>query len=724
MDLDHHEHGAEEPVFSFDLKRYFEALRKYAWALLALVAVAVTAAVIYTSRLPKIYEAKASVQIEPRLPDLLGQGADVFAVSGGGGAGGAGIDYYKQQRKLLSSYTVVQQTVEQHQLHLKLLNELERVGKKPEEQIDLATRRLLQQLAVKYPEQDRIMYVVVRNEDAQLAADIANNHITTFIDYTKNLLSTHSKHASGALSQEFEIAEANLRKAEAKLYQFQKDNGLLAVSLEDRQNLVSSNITAFTQKMNEARARRIEIGAKLDRMKKAAAGQDLLDSPILMMGESSSFDMLRAQYYSERNTFLQIEKEVGPKNAEYVKQKVKVDDLYAALQSEAKRIVGGVEETYRAAVATESALGGEVEVYKKEAFELGPKIVAYNELQREKKSIEDKYNILRNRLSTSELTGRMNLTIDQSYAKRLDPALVPTQPVSPSVRVNATIAGGLAFFLGLGLLILVVFLDRSIKSTTDAQQAAGTPVLGVIPMLAAGDLPRDDDRARDLYVHEHPTSSVAECCRSLRTNVLFSGADRKLKTLVVSSANPREGKTTSVIYLGTTMAQSGQRVLLIDTDMRRPRLHSSTGVSRQTGLSNLMLGDQNYDEVIKTTDIPNLFVLPCGPTPPNPAELLMTKRFQTVLAELESRFDLVILDSPPLQPVTDAVVLSKETDGVILVVRAGKTLREEIKRSARQLRSVGGTIIGVIVNEFDATSRDAYYYNYYGYRETPDKQPA
>src|SRR5678815_2348771 len=147
-----------------------------------------------------------------------------------------------------------------------------------------------------------------------------------------------------------------------------------------------------------------------------------------------------------------------------------------------------------------------------------------------------------------------------------------------------------------------------------------------------------------MYVHENPKSSIAECCRSLRTNIMFSAADQQIKTIVVCSANPREGKTTTVIYLGTTMAQSGQRVLLVDTDMRRPRLHASTGVPRQHGLSNLILGDENYDDVIKPTDIPNLFVLPCGPLPPNPAELVMTHRFENVLAKLSQRFDRIILD--------------------------------------------------------------------------------
>ena len=150
--------------------------------------------------------------------------------------------------------------------------------------------------------------------------------------------------------------------------------------------------------------------------------------------------------------------------------------------------------------------------------------------------------------------------------------------------------------------------------------------------------------------------------------------------------------------------------------MRRPRLHASTGVPRQHGLSNLILGDRDYDEVIKTTEIPNLFVLPCGPLPPNPAEMLMTKRFQAVLAELSTRFDRVILDSPPVQAVTDAVVLSKLVDGVILVVRADKTLRDDVRRSAKQIHDVGSSIFGVIVNEINAGDRSYYSYGYaYGY---------
>jgi len=704
-----------EQLLQLDFGRYLSALRKYAWLVIALVALAVTATVVYTNRKPRIYEARASVQIEPRLPDLLGQGQEILA---GGGMGGTA-DYYKQQKQVLGSYKLIRQTVEQNQLHLKLLSERARADRKLEDQIEEATRLLQEDLSVKYPDQDRIMYVVVRSDSARLAAQIANQHVDTFVQYSRGLLSTDTRQASDALSTEFDDSEKKLRDAEAALYQFQKENDLLAVSLEDRQNLTSSNITSYTAKRNEARAKRLEIASRLERMKKFA-DFDVLQSPVLLMGEQASFESLRAQYYAERNKFIEIEKQFGPKHGDYQMQKAKVDDLHAALTTEAKRMLAGLDEQHKAALGTEQALQAEVDKFTKEALELGPKIVAYNELVRKRKSVEDRYNILRTRLSASELSGRMTGKIEATNVKPLDPALVPTEPVSPKLRVNIAAAAVVSLLLGLGLVLLIVFLDRSVKNVADAQQATGVPVLGVVPMLEGLGGGREDDRRRDLYVHENPISNVAECCRSLRTNILFSAADRPLKTIVVSSANPREGKTTCVIYLGTTMAQSGQRVLLIDTDMRKPRLHSLAGGSRSVGLSNLILGDRDYDEVIKTTDVPNLFVLPCGPLPPNPAELLMGHRFEKILAELNQRFDRIILDSPPLQPVTDAVLLSKQTDGVILVVQAGKTLREDIKRSANKIRGVGGAIFGVIVNAIEASDRDGYYYSYYGYGTSPE----
>lgn len=688
----------EEQVLQIDFRRYLVALRKYVWLLAALVVMSVAGAVVYTTRQTPIYQATASVQVEPKLPDLLGTG-DMFNVAG------ASAEYYKQQKQVLSSFTLIGKTIEQNDLIPKLLSESERAGLTHDAMLDLATRRLQDNLTVRYPEADRIFYVSVKSPSPEDAKAIADAHISTYESYAKGLLALSSNTASEALQAEFTEAETKLRAAEQKIYDFQAKNDMVAVTIEAQQSLVQSNILAFTTKLNDARADEIKLAAKIAQMKKEE-GEDVLANPIIMMGDNPSYETLRTQYFTEKIHLLELEKDLGPKNPDYVVQKQKVDLLYSALQGEIKILLRGTEHLYAAQLQTNAGLSGEVEKYKQEAKKLSPLIAIYNELLREKKEFDDKYNILRARLSSMQMTGSLSSII--SNVRGLDRAQLPTKPVSPNMRTNVSMAAVFALVVGIGIIFLLVFLDRSIKSAADATQAAQAPVLGVIPQLTASDLDgKNDDRTRDMYVHENPKSSIAECCRSLRTNILFSAADRQLKTIVVCSANQREGKTTSVIYLGTTMAQSGQRTLLIDTDMRRPRLHKSTGVTLAPGLSNLLIGDDNYDALIKPTEVPNMFVLPCGPTPPNPAELLLTHRFEVVLGELAKRFDRIILDSPPIQPVTDAIVLSKRVDGVILVVRASKTMRDELRRSAKMVRDVGGSIVGVIVNELDA--RDSYY---------------
>ena len=695
----------EEQVLSIDFWRYLSALRKYVWLLAALVVMSIAGAVVYTTRQTPIYEATASVQVEPKLPDLLGTG-DMFNVAG------ASAEYYKQQKQVLSSFTLIEKTVEQNDLIPKLLSESERKDIPHDDQLDLATRRLQLDLLVRYPENDRIFYVSVRNASPEDAKLIADAHVATYESYAKGLLQLNSNTASEALQAEFTEAETKLRAAEQKIYDFQAKNDMVAVTIEAQQSLVQGNILAFTSKLNDSRAKEIELAAKLAEMKKEQ-NEDVLSTPIIMMGDNPSFETLRTQYYTEKIRLIELEKDLGPRHPDFIVQKQKVDLLYSALQGEVKILVRGTQDMYSAQLATNAGLNGEVEKYKQEAKKLSPLIAIYNELMREKKEFDDKYNILRARLSSMQMTGNLSSII--SNVRSLDKAQLPTRPVSPNMRTNVSLAAIIALMAGIGIIFLLVFLDRSIKSITDATQSAGAPVLGVIPQLTSSDLDgMNDDRTRDMYVHENPKSSIAECCRSLRTNILFSAADRELKTIAVCSANQREGKTTVVIYLGTTMAQSGQRTLLIDSDMRRPRLHKSTGVALSPGLSNLLIGEDDYDSLIKPTEVQNLFVLPCGPTPPNPAELLLTKRFEVVLAELAKRFDRIILDSPPIQPVTDAVVLSKRVDGVVLVVRASKTMRDALRRSARMIRDVGGSIVGVIVNELDA--RDSYYgYGYGGY---------
>lgn len=226
-------------------------------------------------------------------------------------------------------------------------------------------------------------------------------------------------------------------------------------------------------------------------------------------------------------------------------------------------------------------------------------------------------------------------------------------------------------------------------------------------------LPTDAPQ-RDLTVFKDPTSLAAEACRSIRTNMMFISAQKEFSLFSVTSPGPVDGKTTVAISLAIAMAQAGGRVLLIDADLRRPRVHKSFGLKSDKGISNVMAGDQQLVDTICRSEVPNLDVLPCGPSPPNPAELLHTERFREILAECRSRYDRVILDSPPIGPVTDPAIIGSVADGVVLVLRSGHTTREGAQFARRHLADAGARILGLVINQTDHKgSRYGYGYGYY-----------
>jgi len=259
-------------------------------------------------------------------------------------------------------------------------------------------------------------------------------------------------------------------------------------------------------------------------------------------------------------------------------------------------------------------------------------------------------------------------------------------------------------------------MDRTIVSQEDVESTLGVPFLGFVPSIRGLDNEKPS-KASELFIVKNANSTAAESCRVVRTNILFSSPDRPLKTFVVTSSNPVEGKTMTSVNVAIVMAQGGHRTLLIDTDMRRPRVHKIIAVGNEKGVSNLILGNAKVEDVVVATDLPNLFVLPCGPLPPNPSELLQSDRFKQVVQMLTEKYDRLIFDSPPLLAVTDAAILSRVVDGTLLVARSGKTHRDALARAKQHLDAVRTTIVGVILNDVDIErSRSFGYYRYYNYR--------
>jgi len=324
------------------------------------------------------------------------------------------------------------------------------------------------------------------------------------------------------------------------------------------------------------------------------------------------------------------------------------------------------------------------------------------------------------------LTGYRNtrLTLLQSYEnKRLtaaqssdnvivfETAQVPKKPIRPRTMMNTALAGVVGAMLAVGAAFLVEYLDDTIKTPDDVSHALSLGTLGAI-----GQLTEEED---ELVTATQPLSHVSEAFRVLRTNIRFSSVDRPLRTILVTSPGPLEGKSTTVANLAVAMAQAGFKVVAVDGDLRRPRLHKLFDLHPREGLTGSLLGG-NTEGRLQPAQVEGLTVLPAGKLPPNPAEMLGSQRMQELLDELAQQVDVVLIDSPPVLPVTDAAVLAQRVDGVLLVVRAGETRREMARQAVESLRQVGANPIGVVLNNVGGR-RGGYYYYYHDYYGDGDK---
>jgi capsular exopolysaccharide synthesis family protein len=303
----------------------------------------------------------------------------------------------------------------------------------------------------------------------------------------------------------------------------------------------------------------------------------------------------------------------------------------------------------------------------------------------------------------------------------IDYADVPKKPFSPNRPKDVTTGVLLGLFLGSGLAIFLEYLDSTVKNADDIELFVRLPFLGYVP---SGKLEVKAKSDIDLIVYKMPQSRIAEAYRSIRTSIMFSAPeDRPLKTILVTSAAPQEGKTIVAVNLAISFARANEKVLLIDADMRRSRIHQILGLDRRVGLSSFLTGTATLEAVIRQTFIPNMFFISSGPVPPNPAELLTSARIRALLEELRTKFDRIIIDSPPVATVTDTSILANMVDGVIDVIRAGFVNIDIILRGRQRLLEAKSRIIGVILNNVDIKREDTYYYYHYYYAEEKEKKP-
>ncbi len=353
------------------------------------------------------------------------------------------------------------------------------------------------------------------------------------------------------------------------------------------------------------------------------------------------------------------------------------------------------------------SVDGKIKTEREKELETGEKSIEYNMLKRAVTTNKDIYESLLKRIGETEVTGGLKTT----NISIVDKAVIPGSPSRPKKKMNLLIALFVGFFARSALAFLMDRIDQSIKSPEDLKRHVRLPVLGSVAMPTEE---ADKKMLIEFIAHERPRSTIAEAYRGLRTSIMFTAVEHKRKVLLFTSSGPKEGKTTTAVNLAIVMAQSGENTLLLDADLRQPRIEKTFGIKTEHGLSEILAVDENLEAAVHHTDIPNLDVIACGVIPPNPSELLGSKKMDALIEELEKKYDRIIIDSPPVLAVTDAVVLAGKVDGTILVVKCGETHRNAALQSKEILESVkSSNVIGAVLNMVERNQTSGYYY-YYG----------
>ncbi len=475
-----------------------------------------------------------------------------------------------------------------------------------------------------------------------------------------------------------------------------------AASVDDRQNIVVQKLTELNAQVTRAKIERLDKQAVYNQLESVRkTGGSLETVPLVLANEV--VQKLRIEIAGLEEKRAQMAAQYGPNWPPMVTLASSIENARARLTHEMDAVVGAVRNDYLAAQAKENALVGALEAQKGEAQGLDRKSVEYAALERDAAGNRQLYENLMQRAKETGVSGQFR----SSNVEIVDAAETPGWPVLPNVQRDLMVASLMGLLLAMGLVIGFEYFDSRIKSPDEIKAHLGLPFLGLVPSVESKD--------GEPVLVSSPTAPphFAEAIKAIRTAVVFSSADEGARSIVVTSTAPGEGKTLVSSNLAVALAQAEQRTLIIDCDMRRPRIHEMFGGAQEPGVSNVLVGTSQLAEVVRRTEIPNLSVMSAGHIPPNPAELLGSPRFRELIAKLRSHFDWIIIDAPPVMAVTDAAVIGNHATGVVFVVGAEMTSRRHASVAIEQLAAAKAHFIGAVLNRANVQRHGYYYATYY-----------
>jgi succinoglycan biosynthesis transport protein ExoP len=683
---------------SAEFSHYLSVLWQRRLLLLLLTTGAVVLALLYGRSQPPVYETRSSILIEASMPHVLGSVASEL-VDPSPANFYMMQDFLQTSRKVLTSDSLSRRVV----ARLRLLSEPSFFASQPVPgSVEEAAEELLNHYSADLVAETRVLVITARHQQPQWAKKIADAVADEFVQGTSENRELYTQRTSQQLAEELDAVRKGLREAELSLFQFKTEHDMLSVSLEDRQNQVARQIDKYTDALAEVRLRKLQRQSQLEGLR-ALRDADPLLVPLSGIEVPPLLADLRRVYAEEQRRLAELRVRYEDRHPQLQQQASKVEQILHELKREVGAAVDAAAMRASESERDEKKVQAELLLLKQEGLRISRLEIEYNRLRRDAESLQKQHAMLLNRSKETGMAYRLSL----SNMKVLDYARLPKVPVSPRKRVAVVVAVILAWLLGLLLSFALAAADRTIRGPEDVEQHLGVPLLGRLPRLA-------QRAVSDQIVRTQPRSPLAEAFRALRTGLLFFGADRPLKTVLVTSSVAREGKTLCCASLGITLAQGGAKTLLVDCDLRRPRLAAAFGLRQEPGLTSVLALATDLQQAICPTEIENLSVLPSGPLPPNPAELLGSAAFRQLLARLAGEYDRILIDSPPAVPVTDAAVLAAAVDGVLLIVRQREAQRDLVLRAVEHLAAVGAQLLGVVLNAVEEESRRyrAYYAAY------------
>src|SRR5580693_4160366 len=712
------------------IRDYLRVLLKRKWTVLACLFTVFSVVAIASLKMTPVYEASGSIAINK--PDSsLGNFNNSTTFN---------IDYYdptdlETEVKILQSDLLALQVVKD--LGLDRRPEFGGKAAPSSSSLDLApdplqtdpsrTSALLGSfrgnLKVTLAPNTKIIEVHYTSPDPELAANVVNKLME---DYTENNFKSRfdsTMQAEDWLKNQLVDLQMKVESSQQKLVQYQKEHEILGI--DEKQNITTAKLdelnkaltAAESDRMDKESVYRLVQSGDVETVASAVSALDAAGAGI--QSASSLLGSLRSKEADLKIQAAQLNTQFGPSYPKLAQLNSQLKEIDAQILQETKKVAGEVRGQYMAAVQRESLLHDALEKQKQEENKLNESAIDYSILKRDLDSYRQLYEGLMEKMKEAGVSAGLK----SNNFRIVDVARVPTGPIEPNIPRNLAFAFLLGLTSGVGLAFLLEGLDNTVRTSEQAQMISGLPPLGMIPMGSR--TAREGANAKrlviatskeavELVTQVRPQSQMAESYRALRTSLLLSNLGAPPKVIMVTSALPQEGKTTTSINCAVVLAQKGVRVLLIDADLRRPSIHKTLGMGPHSGLSNVLTGSTNLENAITSTKVlPNLFVLPAGTPPPNPAELLASSNMRDVLFQLREQHDHIVIDTPPSLSVTDAVVLSPRADAVVLVIRSGQTTKTALRRSRDILMQVNAKVVGVLLNAVDLRSPDYYYYYEY-----------